>query len=504
MNVTFLLLFSFVHSLNKIDRVTLFERSVSFMRSFYRNLLLAIVLLALFVISVPASAATSTLHVNVDGKAAHFQAVTTGNLVFLPARDLANLFDADLTYNADEKELTLKSAKKKAVLNIGSSTIVVNGKKVSLDASPMIQNDTTLVPVKASAVIWGASYGWNEQTLYIHTDGSLVSVPAVEKTFVKSQTVSLDGKNTAVHYILVPKASHLRADVALAQNAIGQTESLQSIAKRSSAQAAINGSYFQNYDSSKAQDPYGILIKNGKLIHSENTGSAIGFTSNGTAKIGIVRSHVTATVGKHNYSVSLVNHTPAANSNTVVLFTDARGSATDCALGTSVVVQNGEVVSVVAKKSTVIPSNGYVLLFTGDKAAAAAEIKKGTKAAYNVTYTNQAGTAVNWSDVQTAVGAGPLLLKGGSNVVNPAKEGFSDTTGFDMVTARSAVGVAANGDIILVGGVKCTLNQLASIMTQLGAADAICMDSGSSSGLYKPNTMVAAPSKAISNALIFK
>ena len=79
------------------------------MRSFYRNLLLAIVLLALFVISVPASAATSTLHVNVDGKAAHFQAVTTGNLVFLPARDLANLFDADLTYNADEKELTLKS-----------------------------------------------------------------------------------------------------------------------------------------------------------------------------------------------------------------------------------------------------------------------------------------------------------------------------------------------------------------------------------------------------------
>ena len=49
---------------------------------------------------------------------------------------------------------------------------MVNGKKVSLDASPMIQNDTTLVPVKASAVIWGASYGWNEQTpvSYTHLD----------------------------------------------------------------------------------------------------------------------------------------------------------------------------------------------------------------------------------------------------------------------------------------------------------------------------------------------
>lgn len=474
------------------------------MRSFYRNLLLVVTLLALLVVSMPVSAATSNLNVNVDGKAASFQAVTTGNLVFLPARDLANLFHADLTYNAEEKELTLKTAKKKAVLTIGSSTIVVNGKKVSLDASPMIQNNTTLVPVKASAVIWGASYGWNEQTLYIHTDGSKVSVPAVEKTFVKSQTISLNGKNTAVHYILVPKASHLRADVALAQNAIGQTESLQSIAKRSSAQAAINGSYFQSYDSSKAQDPYGILIKNGKLIHSENTGSAIGFTSNGTAKIGIIRSHVTATVGKHNYTVSLINHTPATNSNTVVLFNDARGAVTNCALGTSVVVQNSEVVAVAAKKSVNIPSNGYVLLFTGDKAAAAKNIQKGTKVSYTVSYTNQSGTAVNWSDVQTAVGAGPLLLKGGSNVVSPAKEGFTDTAGFDMVTSRSAVGVAANGDILLVGGVKCTLNQLASIMTQLGATDAICMDSGSSSGLYKPNTVVATPSKEISNALIFR
>lgn len=89
-------------------------------------------------------------------------------------------------------------------------------------------------------------------------------------------------------------------------------------------------------------------------------------------------------------------------------------------------------------------------------------------------------------------------------MINPASEGFTDSAGFDLATSRSAVGVAANGDILLVGGVKCTLNQLASIMSQLGAVDAICMDSGSSSGLYKPNSVLAAPSKEISNALIFK
>lgn len=474
------------------------------MRSFYRNLLISIIFCTMLSVSVPVFAATSALAVNVDNKAIAVQAAYINNLVFLPARDMADLFGADLTYNADDKELTIKSGKTKAVLNIGSSTILVNGKKVSLDAAPMISENTTLIPVKAVTAIWGASYGWNEQTLYIHKDGSKVHVPAAEKVFVKTQTVAVNGKNVAMEYILVPKSANLKANVVLAQNTIGQTETLKSLAKRTSAQAAINGSYFQSYDSAKAQDPYGILIKNGKLIHSENTGSTIGFTSDGSVKLGVIRSSVTATVGKNSYAVSLVNHTPAANSNSVVMFTGARGDTTQCALGTSVIVQNGEVISVVSKQEANIPNNGYVLFFTGEKAAAAQDIKKGAKVSYSISYTTPSGGKADWSDVQTAIGAGPLLLKAGNTVINPASEGFTDSAGFDLTTSRSAVGVAANGDILLVGGVKCTLNQLASIMSQLGAVDAICMDSGSSSGLYKPNSVLAAPSKEISNALIFK
>jgi exopolysaccharide biosynthesis protein len=452
----------------------------------------------------PASAATNHLNVQVDGKTTQLQALTTSNLVFLPARDLAGLFDASLSYDAKNKELTLKSGKTKAVLTIGSSTMLVGSKKVSLDASPMLVDGTTYLPVKVLSAIWGASYGNNEQTLYIRTDGGEVQVPAVEKIFEKKSTVSVDGKNISVRYILVPKTSNLKADVALAQNVIGQTESLQSLAKRNSAKAAINGSYFQSYDSTQSQDPYGLLIKKGTLIHAESTGSAIGFTSNGSVKMEIVRAAVTATVGGNNYTISLVNHTPAVNSNTVVLFTSARGNNTNCAFGTSVVVQNGEVVSVSSKTAVDIPSNGYVLFFTGDKATTAQSFKKGTAVSYSIGYVNQAGNKVDWSNIQTAVGAGPLLLKDGANVVNPGKEGFSDSAGFTMSVARSAVGVTQSGDILLVAGVKCTLNQLASVMSQLGAVQAICMDSGSSSGLYLPGGSLSAPAKDISNALIFK
>lgn len=451
----------------------------------------------------PAFAATDTRNVQVDGKAVQFEAITTGNLVFISARDMANLFHADLTYDADEKEVTLKTSKNTAVLKVGSSSVTLNHKKVALDASPMIVDNTCYVPLKAAKEIWGASYGWNEQTLYIRTDGKEVHVPAIEKVFVKEQTVSVGGKNTSVSYILVPKSSNLHADVILAQNSVGQTESLHSLARRSSAKAAINGSYFQSYDSSKSQDPYGLIIKNGNLLHAENTGSVIAFTKS-SVKMDIVRSVISASVGSNHYSVSLFNHTPTANSNTVVLYNSAYGSNTNCALGTSVTVQNGEIVSIVTKQAVNIPSNGYVLLFTGEKAAAAQKFKKGTKVSYSISYTNGDGQTIDFSNVTTAVGAGPLLLHDGNNVVNPEREGFSDSTGFSMTVTRSAVGVTADGNILLVGDVKCTLEQLASIMSQLGAKQAICMDSGSSSGLYAPGSALSAPAKDISNALIFK
>ncbi|MBO5301094.1 MAG: phosphodiester glycosidase family protein, partial [Peptococcaceae bacterium] len=93
----------------------------------------------------------------------------------------------------------------------------------------------------------------------------------------------------------------------------------------------------------------------------------------------------------------------------------------------------------------------------------------------------------------------------GKVVCNPVKEGFTDETSFQISVARSAVGITEDGTILLVGGVKCSAEELAAIMIELGAVQAIAMDSGSSSGLYSvTEEPVAAPMKAISNALIFK
>jgi len=479
------------------------------MQFLHRNLVLAVLLLALFCVPMPAFAALDSLTVTVDEANTEFQAFSDGTSVFMTASDIAALFNVDYTQDLQKGNVTYtlgKSllGKKEAIFTADSNIAVINGKKTELATVPIVDEANVLIPVDSACPIWGASYGANEEVLYIHTDGSEVIVPEIQKVFVEKQSVTIGEKASVIRYVRIPASSHIKTDIVLAQNTIGKVEELDSMAKRTSAKAAINGGFFQSFDSSKAQEPYGILIKDGKLIHSDNSGSTLGFTKDGDIKLDIVRSVIIATVNGTDYAVSLMNHSPAVDSSAVVLFTSAYGETLNNA-GTAVIVQNSAITAISTEKTITIPKDGYVLLFTGDKAAATSEMQKGSTVSYTVTYTNANNAKLNWSDVQTAIGAGPILLKDGKSVLNPAKEGFTDETSFQISVARSAIGITKDGTILLTGNIKCTAEELAAIMLELGAAQAIAMDSGASSGLYTTTEeAVAAPMKAISNALIFK
>lgn len=482
------------------------------MKSLYRNFSFGIVTMLLFLFCcspLPALAAFDTRNVSVDDTIATIEAFTQDATMYLSASDIGTIFQVEYSYNAEKQELTYLLGKtlfgkKEAVLSIGSNTIVVNGKNATLDATPIKTENTLLVPVKAISLIWGASYACNAETLYIHTDGSKVTLPESPKVFVEKAQVAIGDKQSVIHYIRIPASSELKADIVLANNSIGATEILGDMAKRSSAKAAINGGFFQSFDDTKTQEPYGILIKNGKLIHSDNTGSTLGFTKDGKIKLDILRSVVTVKIGNTSYTASLVNHSPAADSNTIALFTSAYGDTLH-AVGTAITVQNGVVHTISDAKSVTIPKDGYVILFTGEKVSIAKALQKNDTVSYTVSYTNANHAKLDWSDVQTAIGAGPILVKDSKVTCNPAKEGFTDETSFQIAVARSAVGITEDGTVLLIGGVKCNIDELAKVMVDLGAVQAIAMDSGSFSGLYNSTeATVIAPTKAISNALIFK
>jgi hypothetical protein len=90
--------------------------------------------------------------------------------------------------------------------------------------------------------------------------------------------------------------------------------------------------------------------------------------------------------------------------------------------------------------------------------------------------------------LRDAVGAGPLLLEGGRMVVDHRGEGF--TSSFVQGRAsRSALGIIPQGDLIMLvvtkdsRSVGMSLEELAQLLLELGAADALALDGGSSASL---------------------
>ena len=477
----------------------------------HRNLFLTALLFALLCVPMPAFATLDTLSVTIDDTATEYQAfIDTDESVFMSAADIASVFQAEYTYNSEEDSITYVLGKKlfgkkEAVLTAEANTAMVNGKQIDLDAAPVVSDDLLLVPMEAVSAIWNAAYGFNSEALYIHTDGSEVVVPVLSKVFVEKQSVTIGEKTAVIRYIRIPASSNLKADIVLAHNNIGATEELSDIAVRSSAKAAINGGFFQSFDNTKAQEPYGILIKNGKLVHSDNTGSTLGFTQDGKVKLDMVHSVIQLKIGNAAYTASLMNHSPAVNSDTIALFTSAYGKTLNRTTGTAVVVQNGSISTITEAQTVNIPEDGFVVLFTGQKTTLVSDLQKNDVVSYSVSYVNANNAKADWSDIQTAIGAGPTLVNNGKVVCNPAKEGFTDETSFQIAVARSAIGITEDNTVLLVGNVKCSAEELAAVMVELGAVQAIATDSGASSGLYSvADEPVAAPMKAISNALIFK
>lgn len=114
------------------------------------------------------------------------------------------------------------------------------------------------------------------------------------------------------------------------------------------------------------------------------------------------------------------------------------------------------------------------------------------------------GTAFDAGQVEGAVQAGPMLLKNGNVAVNAAAEGFQDPKILTGGGARSAIGITQNHELILLTVGGSTIPQLAQIMKQAGAYQAMNLDGGASSGLYLNGKYITTPGRKVSNALLVK
>ncbi|NJL49195.1 MAG: phosphodiester glycosidase family protein [Leptolyngbyaceae cyanobacterium SM2_5_2] len=130
-----------------------------------------------------------------------------------------------------------------------------------------------------------------------------------------------------------------------------------------------------------------------------------------------------------------------------------------------------------------IPANGYLLAVRAYTAAAQALPPR-----TGITIQSELQPA-RLSPFPQIVGGGPLLIRNRAIVLDAELEQFSRAFA-TQAAPRSAIGLAANGELLLVAvhqspaGTGPTLGELAQIMAQLGSTDALNLDGGSSASLY--------------------
>jgi exopolysaccharide biosynthesis protein len=129
-----------------------------------------------------------------------------------------------------------------------------------------------------------------------------------------------------------------------------------------------------------------------------------------------------------------------------------------------------------------IPTDGYLLTARGN-AISANSLLVGTQ----VSLASNTIPA-DFNQYANILGAGPLMLENGRIVLDSASEKFNK--GFQQQNAsRSAIAVHQNGKFLMiavhnrVGGKGPTLTEMAALLNQLGAKDALNLDGGSSTAL---------------------
>ncbi len=319
----------------------------------------------------------------------------------------------------------------------------------------------------------------------------------------QSRSVAVNGRTISARVLRVPLGSY-RLKVGLARGRVGCIESLRDIAQRHSAEAAINGSFFDAYSHDTVRNPYGHLATGGQVIHIADHPATLGYWEDGSAAIGSVKYKVQGSVGddgswRGRWYAYGINDYPI-NKTLAQLYTPRWALGDTPGDGIQIVVRNGEVTAKSAG-SHAIPNDGYILYLRGDEKYLADRFKPGQKCAYRIT-AESPDSDVDWAGVQEAMGCGPLLVRDGEVALSPEHEGFRDPKILTGSGDRSAVGVTNDGALLLVTCGGATMTELASVMRAVGAHDAMNLDGGASSCLYYKGSYLVSPGRDISNAIL--
>ncbi|MEG3898089.1 phosphodiester glycosidase family protein [Microcoleus sp. SVA1_B6] len=139
-----------------------------------------------------------------------------------------------------------------------------------------------------------------------------------------------------------------------------------------------------------------------------------------------------------------------------------------------------------------IPANGYILALRSDLSIAP-QLRSGTLLRVE---TNT--IPADFNRFPYILGGGPVLVQNSRVVLDAKAEGFSDAY-VRQTAIRSAIGRNAAGNLLIVavhnraGGAGPNFAELAQILQQMGAVEALNLDGGSSTSLYLGGSLLDRP-----------
>jgi hypothetical protein len=267
-------------------------------------------------------------------------------------------------------------------------------------------------------------------------------------------------------------------------------------AQQSAAVAAINGGYFNRNN----QLPLGAIKVDNRFASSPilNRGVA-GWDAAGNWKFDrLTLQETLILVTGQRFPLTTLNSAYAQAG--IARYTSDWGSTYTTLTDNEILinVQNNQIGTqqVVPTAGTVIsiPTTGYLLVFRSNKTAAGL---------FTPSASVQLESVFNPADLAALpnlIGGGPLLIRNGQIVLDGRLEQFSPAF-IQEAAARSAIGQTSDGKILIVtaqnnlAGEGATLSDMAEIMQQLGAVNALNLDGGSSTTLYLGGQLLDRPSR---------
>ncbi|ABO51609.1 copper amine oxidase domain protein [Desulforamulus reducens MI-1] len=311
-----------------------------------------------------------------------------------------------------------------------------------------------------------------------------------------------EGKPIKGHILEVdPGVKYTEIRPVMGNEVFGQRENLSKMAQRTGAIAAVNGGFFDM----GSGVPLGNLIIDGKPEYiSDILKTSFGFKTSGGLKLGYLAPKITVELTGSSLLTTKGINVPAVNDG-FVLYTHAWGKevyASNCVVLKP--TQNG-FKAYAAAGGVKAPAGGYVLAGWGSSAGQLVGVAEGTKARV-ITEMPE-----DWQNIRHVLTGSPMLVEGGLPVDQAVNEGLWGSV--LKYSPRTALGVTAQGKVLLVvvdgrqeSSAGLTLEEMAYLMIDLGAVQAVGLDGGGSSEMWVKGKIVNNPSdkkeRSLANGLI--